>query len=113
MHLHFGGSEGVETDIDDVIVHADTEIKHDNRLHAVLDQCEKINLTLNKEKCVFKVKEVTYTGHKLPLEGIKPGDEKIRAISDMPAPTDKKGVERLLGISQLFRQIHPQSGSSN
>ena len=27
VHLHFGDSEGVETDIDDVIVHSDTEIK--------------------------------------------------------------------------------------
>jgi len=42
MHQHFGDLEGVETDIDDIIVHADTEIKHANRLHAVLDRCEKI-----------------------------------------------------------------------
>ena len=35
--------------------------------------------------------------HKLTQEGIKPDDEKVRAINDMPAPTDKKGVERLLG----------------
>ena len=113
MHQHFDDLKGIETDIDDVIVHVDTGIKHDNRLHAVLDRCEKTNLTLNKEKCVFKVKEVTYIGHKLTQEGIKPGDERIRVIRDMPAPTDKKAVERLLGISQLFRQIHPQCGSSN
>ena len=44
--------------IDDKIVHADTEMKHDC-LNSVLDRCTKINLTLNKEKCVFKVKKVT------------------------------------------------------
>ena len=68
------------------IVHADTEMKHDCRLNSVLDRYTKINLTLNKRKCVFKVKEVTYIGHKLTQEGIKPD-----------APTDKRAVERLLG----------------
>ena len=96
MSQHFSDLEGIETDIDDTIVHAETEVKHDHRLHAVLEQCEKINLTLNKEKYVFKVKEVNFIGHKLTQEGIKPDDEKVHAINDMPAPTDKKGVERLL-----------------
>ena len=107
MHQHFDDLEGVETDINDIIVHADTEIKHDNRLHAVLDRCEKINLTLNEEKFVLKVKEVTYIGHKLIQEGIKPDDEKICAISDMPAPTDKKGVERLLGVVNYLGKFIP------
>ena len=97
MSQHFGDLEGVETDIDDIIVHAETKVTHDQCLQAVLERCEKINLTLNKEKCVFKDKEVTYIGHKLAQEGIKPDDEKVGAIDDMPAPTDKKGVERLLG----------------
>ena len=88
---HFGDLEGVDT-----ILHADTEIKHDRRLNSVLDRCEKINLILKWEKCVFKDEEVTYIDHKLKQEGIKPDDEKVRTIKDMPVPTDKNGVERLL-----------------
>ena len=78
MSEDFGDLEGVEFDIDDIIVHAETEVQHDHRLQAVLERCEKINLTLNKDKCVFKVKEVTYIGHKLTQEGMKP-DEKVCA----------------------------------
>ena len=107
MSQHFGDLEGVETDIDDIIVHAETEVKHDHRVHAVLERCEKINLTLNKGKCVFKVKEVTYIGHKLTQEGIKPDNEKVRAINDMPAPIDKKGVERLLGTVNYLGKFIP------
>ena len=110
MSQHFGNLEGVETDIDDIIIHADTEIKHDHRLHLVLDRCKKINLTLNKEKCVFKVKEVTYIGHKLTQEGIKPDNEKGRTINDMPAPTDKTGVERLLGTVNYLGKFIPNLG---
>ena len=68
MSQHFGDLEGVETDINDIIVHAETEMKPDCRLNSVLDRCKKINLTLNKGKCVFKVKEVTFIGQKLPCE---------------------------------------------
>ena len=74
MSKHFGDLEGVETDID---VHAGTEMKHDCRLNSVLNRCKKINLTLNEKKRVFKVKEVTYTGHKLTQEATKPDDEKF------------------------------------
>ena len=56
---------------------------------------------------VFKVKEVTYIGHKLTQEGIGTDDEKIRAINDMPAPTDKKGVERLLGTVNYLSKFIP------
>jgi len=107
MSQHFSDLEGVETDIDDIIVHAETEVKHDQRLHSVLERCEKINLTLNKEKCVFKCKEVTYIGHKLTKDGIKPDDNKVRAINEMPAPSDKKGVERLLGTVNYLGKFIP------
>ena len=44
-------------------MYEETEAKHDKRLEAILERCEKINITLNKDKCEFKVKEVTYTVH--------------------------------------------------
>ena len=40
MSQHFGDLEGVETDIDDIIIHADTEVKHDHRLDLVLERCK-------------------------------------------------------------------------
>ena len=50
MSQHFGDLEGAETDIDDIIVHACTEMKHDCRLNSVLNRCKKTNLTLNDKK---------------------------------------------------------------
>ena len=47
MSQHFGDLEGVETDIDDIIVHADTEMKYGCRLNSVLNRCKNINLTIN------------------------------------------------------------------
>ena len=111
MSQHFGALEGAETDVDGKIVHADTEMKHDCHLNSVLDWCKKINLTLNKGKCVFKVKKVTFINHKVTQEGIKPDDEKLHPIKDMPAPNDKKGVERLLSTVNYLGKFIPNLAS--
>ena len=86
-------------------------MRHVCNLNSVLDRCKKINVTLHKRKRVFKVKEVTCIGQKLTQEGIKPDDEKVRAIKDMPAPTDKKRVERLLGRVNYLGKIIPNLAS--
>ena len=99
---HFGGLEGVDT-----ILHADTEIKHDRRLNSVLDRCEKINLILKWEKCVFKDKEITYIAHKLTQEGIKPDDEKVRAIKDMPYQLTRKESKDYLVLSTTKKNSSP------
>ena len=54
---------------------------------------------------------MTYIGHKLTQEGIKPDDEKVCAIKDIPAPTDKKGVERLLGVVTYLGKFIPNLAS--
>ena len=46
----FGDLPGVETDNDDTLVWGTTKTEHDEHLEAVLQWCEKINLTLNEER---------------------------------------------------------------
>ena len=41
--------------------------------------------------------KVNHVGHTLTSQGLQPDPEKIRAIVDMPPPSDKVGVQRLLG----------------
>ena len=96
MSQNVSDLEGVETDIDDIIVHAETEVKHDQRLHSVLERCEKINLKLNKEKCIFKCEEVTHIGHKLTKDGIKPDDNKVRALTRCQHPLTKRELRDFL-----------------
>ena len=103
----FGDLPGVETDIDDILVWGTNAEEHDQRLAAVLKRCESIHLTLNKEKCKFAVSEVTYIGHKLTPEGVHPDPEKVKAIREIPAPTDKKAVERLLGTINYLAKFIP------
>ena len=107
MSQLLGDLPGVETDIDDILVWGATQKEHDERLEAVLKRCGEINLTLNREKCQFRVREVSYIGHILNSNGVQPDPEKVRAIQDMPPPTDKKGVERLLGTINYLAKFIP------
>lgn len=97
MTQNFGDLEGVEADIDDMLVWGKTEEEHKERLKAVLQRCQDINLTLNIDKCKFGVPQVTYLGHIISAKGISINMERVKAISEMSPPKDRKGVERILG----------------
>ena len=50
----FGDTEGVETFIDDILIHAPTEEQHDDRSRRVLDRCLEVGLKMNRAKCNIK-----------------------------------------------------------
>ena len=111
MHQCFGDLPGVETDIDDILVWGHTEADHNQRLKAVLQRCKEVNLTLNRDKCQFGMSQVTYLGHVINAQGISPDPERVRAITEMPPPQDKKGVERLLGVLNYVAKFIPDMSS--
>ena len=104
---HLDDLEGVATDIDDILIWGADEKEHDSRLEATLQRCEEINLTLNVNKCKFKVDEVSYCGHIFTKDGVKPCESKIKAIHEMPARSSKKDVERLLGTVNYLAKFVP------
>ena len=48
----FEDIEGVETDIDDILIWGRSKEEHDQHLKMALKRCEDIGLTLNEDKCV-------------------------------------------------------------
>ena len=54
------GLPGVLCLIDDVIIFAQTQEEHDQRLRAVLQRLEKAHMTLNEEKCVFGQRRINF-----------------------------------------------------
>ena len=96
---------GVETDIDDILVWGKSQEEHDERLHNVLNRSR--NLKLNPDKCKIRKAEVTYIGHTLTRDGVKPDVSKIEAIIDIPTPQDKHAVQRLLGMINYLAKFVP------
>ncbi|XP_026672572.1 uncharacterized protein K02A2.6-like [Ceratina calcarata] len=94
----FGDIEGVEIYIDDLLVWGRDEKEHDERLRKVLKRAEERGVRFNPKKCNIGVKQVKYVGHIFTEKGIQPSDEKIKAIVEMRAPSNKQELERFLGM---------------
>ena len=107
------GLEGVKVIQDDILLFAvgDTDeesaIDHDKKLNALLQRCREKNIKLNIDKMKLRLKEVSYLGHRISADGLKVDPNKIEAITKMPAPTDRQGVQRLLGMINYVQKFAP------
>ena len=63
---------------------------------------------MNLNKCKFNANELIYLDHKISATGIKSDDAKIKAIMEMPEPTDKKGIQRLPGLINYVAKFLPK-----
>ena len=99
--------EGAISFIDDILIWGNTKEQHDERLYAVLTKLRQENLKLNKAKCQFCVPGVKYLGHWIENGEIKPDEDKVRAINDMPPPADKKALQRFLGLVNYVGKFIP------
>jgi hypothetical protein len=92
IHMIFEHIPGVETMMDDIIVWGSTKEEHAARVRQVLDRTRKVNLKLNKDKCEFGVKTLTFVGDVLSEDGVKPDLRKTSAINNMERPKNKHDV---------------------
>ena len=86
------GVEGVRVYADDIVLWGATLDQHNERLIRVLQRIQEYGLKLNRAKCEFCVKEITFLGDKLSEAGVEPDKSKVKAIVEMPRPEDKKKV---------------------
>ena len=101
------GIEGVVCMIDDILIHGESQSEHDDRLRRVLQRLEEAGVTLNRQKCISSVNEVTFLGQIIGSSGVRPDPAKVAAIVNMPAPTDVPGVRRFLGIVNQMSKFIP------
>lgn len=103
----FSDIQGVETYVDDLLIHAQTQEEHDSILVKVLDRCRSVNLRLNYSKCAFQRSELKYLGHIIGQGVIKPDPAKVTAIENMPTPNTHEEVRRLLGMATYLSKFCP------
>lgn len=68
----YEGLPGVAAIVDDILVCGRTKDKHDKNLCAMLERTRARGFHLNPEKSTICVSEVSYFGHRLTHNGIKP-----------------------------------------
>ena len=83
-----GDIDGVYVIADDIIVAAKNEKEHDAIMFSLLKRAKEKCVCFNGDKMQFKVNSVRHMGHLVTEHGLKPDDEKINTIVNMPPPTN-------------------------
>lgn len=91
--------------LDDVLIPSVSIQQGIERLKCVLTLFRDAGLTLKLNKCHFLLENINYLGHEISAEGIRPGLDKIKAVSDFPVPKNVHEVRRFLGLTSYFRKF--------
>ena len=113
MHEFVEGLSGVEVIADDFLIagfgetEEDVDASLERNERAFFQKCREWNLRLNKSKLRRAQTTVSFMGHLLTPNGLQPDPSKIQAISEMPPPTDVKGLKRFLGMVNYLSKFLP------
>ena len=92
------GLRGIYRVADDLLITGQGDTKedpdkdHDANHVRLLQNCRERYIRLNKANFDFKCQQVTFIGHLLSSEGVKPDPRKTDAIGNMETPVDVQGV---------------------
>lgn len=91
--------------IDDLLIFGKTSSECLDRLHEVLQLLQEANLKLNLSKCNFLQNSIDYLGYEISSTGMRPGDSKIRCVTNFPLPQNVHGVRQFIGLVSYFRKF--------
>ena len=107
MSKILAGLEGVKGLIDDTLIFGKDQEEHDRNLEAALRRIKEANGTLNADKCVFSRHSITFLGHLLDPDGIKPDPEKTWAIQAINPPGSVPELRRFMGMVNQMGKFSP------
>lgn len=91
--------------VDDIIIFGCSLLHHNDNLTKVFQRLRKYNLKLNPKKCNWLQTEVTYLGHLITNEGIKPDPRKYEAVTKYPTPINAEEVKRFVAFCNYYRRF--------
>jgi hypothetical protein len=74
----------------------------------VFENLRQLNLMIEPDLCEFLKIEISYLGHVVTSEGVRPDPEKIKAIINFPTPKNATDIISFLGLAGYYRKFIPQ-----
>jgi transposase InsO family protein len=99
------GLDNVQAYIDDLLVWGNTPKELYDAMEKVFERLVKFNVKVNLDKCQWMVNEVKYLGHRITKDGIKPNDEKLKAIIDAPVPLNVTQLKSFVGMVMFYSKF--------
>ena len=107
------GISGIMCVADDIVVIGQgdnletAKADHAQNLILLQKQCKDKNIKLNDKKSDIEKSSISFMGHTISNKGIVSDPKKVKAVQDMPKPTDASRVRRLYGFVQYLMRFLP------
>ena len=98
LDQNIGKIKNVKFISDDLIIYTKTMNEHKETLEKVFMKIRELNLRLNKQKCVFMKKQISFFGVVLSENGVTPDPEKIESLKNAPPPKNVSELQSFLGL---------------
>ena len=92
--------------MDDILVWAEMEEELMERTRIILNRCKEHNITISRKKLELGT-EIGFAGHIVSQNGIRPDDDKYKAIKEFPAPKNLKDLRSFLGLANQLAAFVP------
>ena len=93
--------------VDDILVASHSFVEHLQHLREVFTRLRDAGLRLKPRKCNLLRNEVSFLGHIISIEGVRPDPVKIERVQCYPTPTDATQVRQFLGLASYYRRFMP------
>lgn len=93
--------------IDDILLAAYDEPRHESLWRKVLTRAQKYNCKISKEKSIYKAEQVKYVGRTISAAGISSGYDHGDGLSTLKSPTTEKELHDMVHGFGYYREFLP------
>lgn len=88
---------------DDIVIFSDSFDEHLIHLASVFKKLTEARLQAKLIKCQFCLEEVSFLGHVIGPNGVKPDPDTVRAVVEFRIPKSVRDVRSFLGLCSFYR----------
>ena len=111
MRIILSNLPNVDSFVDDMWIFTETWRDHMTSLRQVLDRLRSGKLTAKPSKCMIGYDSIECLSHNIVGQRVRPQEDKIQAIRDVPRPSTKRQIKSFLGLAGFYRRFIPNFSS--
>ena len=77
-------------------------------LESFLERLTLFDLKLAPKKAYLGVRTINFLGHRVTAKGVEPDPDKVKAMTNLPMPTNISQLGSVLGALSYYRKFLPQ-----
>ncbi|CAB4030147.1 uncharacterized protein K02A2.6-like, partial [Paramuricea clavata] len=93
--------------LDNILISGPTDEEHLQNLEEVMKRLSEAGLRLKKSKCRFMQPTLECLGYRIDETGIYPVEAKVKAVQEVPTPTNVTELKAYLGLLNFYGKFLP------